>query len=57
MTLEELLEDSIKTLGGVRPTVEDYDSVTVPVMHVRNNLIQLLLHLQKEAGKKEEEEI
>ena len=55
MTLEELLEDSIKTLGSVRPTVEDYESVTVPVRHVRNNLIKLVLHLQKEAENKEEE--
>ncbi len=55
MTMQELLEDSVRTLGSIRPSVEEYETVTAPVMRVRNNLIQLLIKLQQEAEKQDEE--
>ena len=56
-----ILQNSINTLGVVRPAVADADSITVPIIRVRNDLIKLLLHLQHEAEKdtenQDEEEI
>ena len=55
-----ILQNSISTLGGIRPAVVDTDSITVPIIRVRNDLIQLLTHLQQEAEKTadgQEEEI
>ena len=49
-----ILQNSINTLGGVRPAVVDTDLITVPILHVRNDLIQLLRYLQDEAGKSNE---
>ena len=55
MTIEQLLENSINTLGGIRPTVQDFESITIPIANVRNDLIQLLLQLRESAAKREEE--
>lgn len=55
-----ILQNSINTLGGIRPAVADTDLITVPIIRVRNDLIQLLLHFQHEAeenNEAEEEEI
>ena len=57
MTIEQLLENSINTLGGIRPAVQDFESITIPIANVRNDLIQLLLQLRESAAKREEEEI
>ena len=57
MTIEQLLENSINTLDGIRPTVQDFESITIPIANVRNDLIQLLLQLRESAAKREEEEI
>ena len=50
-------ENSINTLGGIRPAVQDFESITIPIANVRNDLIQLLLQLRESAAKREEEEI
>ncbi len=51
-----ILQNSINTLGGIRPAVADTDLITVPIIRVRNDLIQLLLHFQQEADKNNEAE-
>ena len=51
-----ILQNSINTLGGIRPAVADTDFITVPIIRVRNDLIQLLLHFQQEADKNNEAE-
>ena len=51
-----ILQNSISTLGGIRPAVADTDSITVPIIRVRNDLIQLLLHLQHEADKAKDDQ-
>ena len=57
MTIEQLLQNSINVLGGIRPAVEDFESITIPIANVRNDLIQLLCQLRENAKKREEEEI
>ena len=57
MTIEQLLENSINTLGGIRSAVQDFESITIPIANVRNDLIQLLLQLRESAAIREEEEI
>ena len=34
-----ILQNSISTLGAIRPAVADTDSITVPIIRVRNDLI------------------
>lgn len=51
-----ILQNSISTLGAIRPAVADTDSITVPIIRVRNDLIQLLLHLQHEADKAKDDQ-
>lgn len=65
VTVKELVENSIRTLGGVRPRVDDWESVGVPVKIVLDNLIALNKFFdeqeqkmkEKEEKKTEEEEI
>ncbi len=55
MTIEQLLEECIDILGNVRPAISDFETVTVPVTRVRQNLTQLLATLRREAEKEQEE--
>ncbi len=55
MTIEQLLEECIDTLGNLHPAVQDFETITIPVARVRNHLIQLLMTLRQQEEKDEEE--
>ncbi len=56
MTIEQLLEECIDTLGNLHPAVQDFETITIPVARVRNNLIQLLMTLRQHEEKDQEKD-
>ena len=56
MTVKELVEESIQTLGGVRPRVDDWESVGMPVKIVLDNLIALNKYIEEQAQRTRESE-
>ncbi len=48
-------KEPLKCQKIIRPAVQDFESITIPIANVRNDLIQLLLQLRESAAKREEE--
>ena len=58
MTILQLLEECAKELGTVKPSIEEFDTVIVPVENVRQKLLSAFhqLSAQNDQRKQEEEE-
>ena len=57
MTIMQLIESCIATLGKVKPSIEDIESVGIPVKQVRDQQIALhefLKNKEQEAAEKEQ---
>lgn len=54
MTIIELINECIVTLGGLRPSVDEQETIAFPVHQVKNKQTALKNHLEQQAQKQEE---
>lgn len=54
MTVMELLNECITELGGIRPSVDEQETIALPVHQVKNKQTALKNHLEQQAQKQEE---
>lgn len=56
MTVMELLNECITELGGIRPSVDEQETVTIPVYQVKNKLTALKKYFEEQEKKESKEE-
>lgn len=56
MTVMELLNECITELGSVRPSVDEFETVAIPIYQVKNKLMAMKKYFEEQEKKESEEE-